>query len=71
MKSIVCIAFAALLTFGISSTALAHCGTCGPGAKSQLKDACKKTCAAAKDKAACQKKCKADHKKKDHKKKAK
>ena len=71
MKSILTVVFAGLITLGLSGTALAHCGTCGTGAKSKLKPACKKKCAKAKDKKACVKKCKAAHKKNNHPKKKK
>ena len=56
------------LVFGLSmsTTAMAHCGSCGAGADKKLEQTCKKKCAGNKD-AKCVAKCKADHKKKKHK----
>ena len=62
-------AFAALFALSISTTAYAHCGTCGPKAgKAKLVKKCKKKCAAKKAGKACVKKCVKKHKAK-HKKK--
>ena len=63
MKKILAIASAALLAFSLSTTAYAHCGSCGTGAKVKLKKTCAKKCAKAKKKKACMKKCKTAHKK--------
>ena len=64
MKALMTLAFAAMMTLGMSSSAIAHCGSCGP---KDVTSSCKKKCADAKDKKACNTKCKkkhdADHKK--------
>ena len=68
MKNLFAIACAALFALSISTTAYAHCGTCGPKAgKAQLMKMCQKTCAKTKAGKACVKKCIKKHKK-EHKK---
>ena len=57
------------LIIGVSTSAMAHCGSCGAGGKKVLKTQCKTQCKDSKD-AACVQKCEAAHKKKDSQKAA-
>ncbi len=61
------------LTIGLTATAYAHCGACGPDAKKghhKTADKCKEKCANAKDVKACKAKCKDAAKKTKKKKKS-
>ena len=67
MKAAFSLVCALMLTFGMTTNVMAHCGTCGP---KDVTTSCKKKCEKAKDKKACMTKCKKKHDD-DHKKKNK
>ena len=69
MKALMSLTLTTLFTLGMVTSAYAHCGSCGAGAKDHK--ACATKCAKADDKQACKAKCEAaEHKEKGEKKDA-